>query len=398
MQRRDFLRGAIITIGGVAIAPSLLSACGGSSSSSSGALVVGTPDKPVTLPTVGEAIADGLPEEGGTLEILNWADYVNPEIVANFEKKFGVTVRESIYDNEETAINKLRNGTFKPDLILGLTETALPRLVAAKILQPINKSYITNFDNLLAGLQSPYFDVNSQYTIAYNIYGHGIGFRADRIDQAEIVDGGWGSLWNAKYSGKLAVIDSYRETISLAMFQAGNFDVNTVDAAVIAAAGENLVRLRDLTNPKVDIVSYQEIPEGRRDISFMWTGDILTALQYLPEGVSPNILGYHYPKENIVTCDFFCITTESAKPVLAHRFIDYLTSPEGAVLNQAYVGYQPAVSSFSSQQAIADGIIPESLKDCLLDETRYAEGNRVLPMKPDDDALWLNVWEKFTAG
>ena len=103
MLRRDFLRNLVITTGGLVVAPSILSACG-TNATSSGELVIGTPSAPVTLPLSGEAIADGLPEEGGTIEILNWADYTNPEVIADFEKAFGVTVKQSIYDNEDAAI------------------------------------------------------------------------------------------------------------------------------------------------------------------------------------------------------------------------------------------------------------------------------------------------------
>ena len=131
MERRDFLKTLFATTGGFIITPSLLAACGGSNTPSSTGLVIGTPEAPVTLPLVGEPIADGLANEGGTIEILNWADYTNPEVIADFEKAFGMTVKQSIYDNEDAAIAKLRNGTLKPYLIIGMTDTALARLVAA---------------------------------------------------------------------------------------------------------------------------------------------------------------------------------------------------------------------------------------------------------------------------
>ncbi|NBW69709.1 MAG: extracellular solute-binding protein, partial [Betaproteobacteria bacterium] len=214
--------------------------------------MIGTPTNPTKLPANGEAIADGLAEEKGTLEILNWADYTNPEVIADFEKLFGVTIKTSIYDTEESAIAKLRNGTFKPDLIIGLTDTALARLSAAKLLQPINKSYIPHFTNLIGGLQSPYYDLDSQYTVAHVIYANGIAYRTDRIDSSVFTSGnGYDAMWDSAYKGKLAVLDSYRDTISLAMFQAGKNDVNTSDADVLSAAQENLIRLRNATNPKV---------------------------------------------------------------------------------------------------------------------------------------------------
>ena len=398
MLRRDFLRNLVITTGGLVVAPSLLSACG-TSASSTGELVIGTPTNPTKLPSNGEAIADGLTEEKGTLEILNWADYTNPEVIADFEKLFGVTVKTSIYDTEESAIAKLRNGTFKPDLVIGLTDTALARLSAAKLLQPINKSYIPHFSNLIDGLQNPYYDVDSQFTVANVIYANGIAYRTDRIDGSTFTSGnGYDAMWDAAHKGKLAVLDSYRDTISLAMFQAGMNDVNTSDADVLAAAKENLVRLRDATNPKVDIISYQELPAGNRDIAYTWSGDVLTALGYLPDGTSPETLGFWYPDQTITANDFYCIPKESKAPVLAHKFIDYILDTDVALKNQSYVGYQPALSTITVDNLLANGTIPESLKDSLVTPEKYASGQRLVSLNPDADALWLDVWASFTAG
>ena len=398
MLRRDFLRNLVITTGGLVVAPSILSACG-TSATSSGELVIGTPTSPTKLPTNGEAIADGLAEEKGTLEILNWADYTNPEVIADFEKLFGVTIKTSIYDTEEAAVAKLRNGTLKPDLIIGMTDTALARLVAADLLQPLNKSYIPHFTNLIDGLQSPYYDLDSQYTVAHVIYANGIAYRTDRVDSSVFTSGnGYDAMWDSAHKGKLAVLDSYRDTISLAMFQAGNNDVNTLDADILTAAQENLIRLRDATNPKVDILSYQELPAGNRDIAFTWSGDVLTALGYLPEGVSPEVLGFWYPDQTITANDFLCVPKESKAPVLAHKFIDYLLDTDVALKNQTYVGYQPALSTISVDTLLSSGTIPESLKDSLVTPEKYDSGQRLVSLTPDADALWLDVWAAFTAG
>jgi len=361
-------------------------------------LIIGTPDSPVTLPLVGEPIADGLANEGGTIEILNWADYTNPEVIADFEKAFGVTVKQSIYDNEDAAIAKLRNGTLKPDLIIGMTDTAIARLMAAELIQPLNHSYIPNKANLLTGLQNPYYDQGAQYTMAQFIYGNGIGYRRDRIDPSELASQGYDSMWNSAYNGKLAVIDSYRDTISLALLQAGVTDVNSGDAGILAAAQENLIRLRAETSPKVDIVSYQELPAGNRDIAYMWSGDILIAPFYLPEGTTADVLGFWYPETTITANDFLCIPKTSAKPVAAHQMINYLLDNDVAVKNQSYVGYQPALTAVTAESLISAGAIPETLVDAVIDDARYQAGKRITSLSPETDALWNDVWTTFTAG
>ena len=398
MGRRDFLRNLAITSGAITIGGSLLAACASSSKTSSDALTIGTPQNPVKLPVTTEPIADGLPNESGTLEILNWADYQNPESIAIFEEKFGCKVVTSIYDTEEAAIAKLRNGTFKPDLILGMTDTGLAKLIAADILQPLNKSYIPNFANVISGLKNPYYDLEAQYTVPYFIYGNGIGYRTDRIDKNAFAGNGYDTLWDPQFSGKLAVLDSYRDTLAMAMFRVGNFDANTTDAAAITKAGDDLVALREATNPKVDILGYQELPAGNRDINFTWSGDLFTALQYLPEGVKPEVLGFWYPEKTITKNDFMCITKNAKAPVLAHQLINFLSDTDNALLNREYVGYQPALETITVDLLISSGTIPESLVDALVTSEKYDAGIAQVSLEPTADALWLEQWTRFTAG
>jgi len=398
MGRRDFLRNLAITSGAITIGGSLLATCGGSTKSESSGLSIGTPQNPIKLPVTTDAIADGLPNESGTLEILNWADYQNPESIAIFEEKFGCKVVTSIYDTEEAAIAKLRNGTFKPDLILGMTDTGLAKLVAADLLQPLNKSYIPNFGNVISGLQSPYYDLESQYTVPYFIYGNGIGYRTDRIDKNAFASNGYDILWDSQFSGKVGVLDSYRDTLAMAMFRAGNFDANTGDAAIIQKAGDDLVAMREATNPKVDILAYTEIPSGNRDLNFTWSGDLFTALQYLPEGVAPDVLGFWYPEKTVAKNDFMCITKNAKAPVLAHQLINFLSDTDNALLNREYVGYQPALESITVDLLISSGTIPESLIDALVTPEKYDAGLAQVSLEPAVDALWLEQWTRFTAG
>lgn len=398
MGRRDFLRNLAITSGAITFGGSLIAACGGQSTTTVDGLAIGTPDNPIKLPTSIEPIKDGLANETGTLEILNWADYQNPESIAIFEKQFGCKVATSIYDTEEAAIAKLRNGTFKPDLILGMTDTGLAKLIAADLLQPLNKSYIPNFKNVISGLQSPYYDLESQYTVPYFVYANGIGYRTDRIDKNAFAKNGYDTLWDAQFSGKLGVLDSYRDTLAMAMFRAGNFDANTTDAAIIKKAGDDLVAMREATNPKVDILAYQELSSGNRDINFTWSGDLFTALQYLPEGVSPEVLGFWYPEKTVAKNDFMCIAKGAKAPVLAHQLINFLTDTDNALLNREYVGYQPALESITVDLLISTGTIPESLIDALVTPEKYDAGLAQVSLEPTTDALWLEQWTRFTAG
>src|SRR4051794_20885175 len=110
----------------------------------------------------------------------------------------------------------------------------------------------------------------------------------------------------------------------MAMMRKGLTDVNTTDPAVIKQAGADLSELTDLMNIKVEIEGYHTIPEGATTVAQTWTGDMLTALQYLPEGTTSDVLGYWLPDPALINNDCMCVMTKAKNPVLAHLFMDHL--------------------------------------------------------------------------
>jgi spermidine/putrescine-binding protein len=225
----------------------LLSACGGDDDEGS---------------AENEPIADGLDPESGPLRLFNYADYVNPEVVAAFEEEYGVSVEITTFDVDSEAITKLANGSVEVDVFHSAAPNTLDRLIAGGLLQPLNRSYLPNFSNVLPSFQDPWYDPGSVYTVPYTVFSSGIGYRADRVDPADVESQGWDVLWNPKYKGVTSILDDYREGIALALLRAGVTDVNTTDPDLIAQAGEALNELVDLMNIKVNIEAYKDIPEG----------------------------------------------------------------------------------------------------------------------------------------
>ena len=48
--------------------------------------------------------------------------------------------------------------------------------------------------------------------------------------------------------------------------------------------GEQLNALVAATSPKVTITMYNDLPAGQLGLAQMWSGDIINAQSYLPEG------------------------------------------------------------------------------------------------------------------
>ena len=366
----------------------------------------GTTAEVTTAPTTGrevtETIADGLEPEAGPLRIFNYADYVNPDTVAAFEEQYGVKVEITTFDVDAEAITKLANGSVEVDVFNSAAPNTLGRLIAGGILQPLNKSYLTNFANLLPSFVDPWYDEGSKYTVPYTVFSSGIAYRTDRIDPAKVEEMGWDILWDPTYKGVTSILDDYREGIAMALLRRGITDVNTTDAALIEQAGADLTELVDLMNIKVNIEAYKDIPEGATDLAHTWSGDMLAgAYSYLPEGTDPSVLGWWYPADGVgvVNNDCMTVTANAKSPVLAHLWINYLLDSANAEENFS-VERVPAADQgprrrLPDRERVRAGEPPSARAR---PTTIISKGLRFEPLPVETDRLWEETWSTFTAG
>lgn len=358
----------------------LLQACGDDSTSS----------KKQTM-----AIKDGLKPEAGPLKIFNFDSYVNPDLITAFEDKYGVKVELTTFTTDDEAVTKIASGAVDVDLDLSAATTTLFKLIDTGLIQPLNKTYLANIGNVAASLRDPYYDKGGTYTVPYTVFSTGIGFRADRVDASSV---SWDTLWDPKYKGVTSLLDDAREGLGAAMLRKGVTDVNTSDSAVIKQAGSDLGELTNLMNIKVEIEGYHTIPEGSTTVAHTWSGDMLNAQSYLPEGTGPEVLAYWQPETAVIANDTMCVLSKAKSPVLAHLFIDHILDKDNAQTNFGFVGYQPAIEGLGAQELIHAGLVPESLRSCVLSNDQITKGLRYLPLSIDVETLWNDAWSTFRAG
>ena len=381
LTRRQVIGGSTRWGLALAVGLPLLQACGSDSGSSGGKNT--------------SAIKDGLKPEAGPLRILDYDAYVSPDILAAFEAKYNTKVEITKFTTDDEAVSKLASGAVSVDLHKSAGTSTLFKLVDSGLIQPLNKSYLPNIGNVVASLRDPYYDKGGVYTVPYTVFGTGIGFRADRVDPASV---SWDTLWDPQWKGVASVLDDVREGLAMAMMRKGLTDVNTGDPAVIKQAGEDLGELTNLMNIKVEIEGYHTIPEGATTIAQTWTGDMLGARQYLPDGTTSDVLGYWLPEPAVINNDVMCVMSKAKNPVLAHLFIDYLLDKTNSIANFQFVGYQPAIDGVDGQSLIDQGLVPENLRSCVLSSDQIGKGYRYLQLSTDVEALWEDAWSKFTAG
>lgn len=403
-NRRQFLQRAALLAAGTPALVAFLDACSkGGQSTSAPSLTIASPSSPVKwdIPADNTAIADGLgPEKGATLQLYSYADYMAPEAVKSFEDKYGVKVQISTFNDTDEALTKIRGGNVDYDIFFPSYDQ-IGRLVTGGLVRPLNHSYVPNIKNVWPFFANPWYDQDWHYSVPYTVYTTGLGWRTDQVP-ADIgaLKNPYESLWDPAYKNKTAVIDDWHTAMAMVLLKLGITDVNTSSADDLKKVGEALTQMVEATSPKVTITMYSDLPAGQISLSQMWSGDIINAQSYLPEGVNVDILRYWFPADGkgLVDNDLMVSLRGGKSPVLAHLFINHMLEPEVAKQNFSAIGYQPPQVSINPDSLVADGFIPENLKSAIVRPEYFDTGYRILELDPANDTAWHNVWRAFKAG
>jgi spermidine/putrescine transport system substrate-binding protein len=395
------LRGGLAA---AALAP-LLQACGdnGTSATGGGAEKIPAPDNPVTwdLSKANPAIESGLrPEPGSTLRIYNYADYLSPRMLKDFERKYGVDIRLSTFNDADEALTKIATGNLKFDLYFPSYDS-LGRLVQADLLRPLNHDYLPNTTNLWPGFRDPWYDQGSRYTVPYTIYSTGIGWRTDMIpDDIAALDNPYDCFWDTSYKGNLAILDDWHTAMAMVLLRNGQFNINSTDPDDIAMVRKQLLELRDTMNPKVTISMYTDMPAGQYGLCQMWSGDAINTQYYLPKGKSVDIMRYWFPEDGRgeVDNDLVVCLAQGKNPVAAHFFINDLLDEKIAETNFGYTGYQPPLTAFTPDTLVENEYVAKNLESAVVTEEDFATGVPLLQLPVAADAAYHRIWQEFKAG
>jgi spermidine/putrescine transport system substrate-binding protein len=405
LSRRSFLArsaGAGLAMGGLG---ALLEACGSGASQATSAspIPLPRPNHPVTWPIFADnkPIRSGLaPEKNATLRIYNWVAYLNPKVMKDFGKKYNCQVELTTFNTMSEGMAKMRSGAVTADIFFPEIDVTGP-LVYGKLIQPLNHSYIPNIRQAWPVYTNPFYDQHWRYTVPYTIYTTGIAWRKDHVpEDPYTMPNAWAMPWNAKYKGRVAILDDYRESISLALMKNGIDNLNTTDPAQIALAGKSLRQLAAMTNVHIDNNDFTEVPSGQIWIHLAWSGDMATAAYYMPKGVPVDVVGYWFPTDGKgpVNNDTITIPRSAKNPVLAHLFINYLLDYPNALTNYSYTGYMQPINGITPQLLVKEGLLPPSLMSTTVLPSYFSRGLRELQLPPAADVLWEQAWQSVSHG
>ncbi|MDO4879236.1 MAG: polyamine ABC transporter substrate-binding protein [Neisseria sp.] len=366
----------------------LLASCGGGSEG--GAQNSGTARKPAAATN--------------KLNIYNWSDYVDPDTVAEFEKKYGIEVRYDFYDSNEALEGKVLTGKSGYDLVAP-SFAHVGRQIKAGAYQEIDKAQIPNYGNIDPGLlkQMEKVDPGNKYAVPYFWGINTLAINTDKVKAAlggeQMPENEWDLVFNPKYTAKLkncgiSFFDSPTEQYPLALNYLGK-DPNSEDPADLAAATELMEKVRGDIKRFTSSGYIDDMATGNLCAAIGYGGDLNIAKTRAEEAGNGVKLQVLTPKTGVgLWIDSFMIPRGAPNAANAHKYINYTLDAKIAAKNGNFVTYAPASmparALMDKKYADSPSVFPT--------EELLAHSFAVLPKSPATVRLQTKLWQGLKAG
>jgi putrescine transport system substrate-binding protein len=326
----------------------LLAACGGKS--------------PGDQPAAGDAPAPAAAD--AVVNVYNWSDYIDPQVLDDFRKDTGIEVRYDVFDSNEVLETKLLTGKSGYDVVVP-SAYFLERQLAAGVFQKLDRSQLPGLANLDPEItaQAARHDPGNEHSVVYMWGTTGIGYDAARV-QAIMADApvdSWKLLFDPAILARfkdcgVSVLDDPTDMVATTLLYLGK-DPNSQDEADLAAAEALLLKIRPYIRTIHSSQYIDQLANGELCIAVGYSGDILQARDRAEEAGKPIDIQYSIPKEGaLMWFDTLAIPADAPHAANAHRFIEYLLRPEVAAANSNFVYYANA-------NARSTSLLEEDLRD-----------------------------------
>lgn len=264
-----------------------------------------------------------------TLTIYNWGDYIDPDLLDEFQKETGIKVIYQTFDSNEAMMTKIEQGGTTFDVSVP-SEYAIDKMKSENLLLPLDKSKLPNLKYIDPSFMNLSFDPDNKYSIPYFWGTVGIVYNPDKTD---LTFKSWEDLWDPSLKNQILLLDGAREVIGMGL-NSLHYSLNDTNEEHLQAAKAKLSKL----TPNVKAIVGDEIKlllaNEEAAVGLVWSGD---ASEIMSENEK---LDYVVPEEGSNLWFDNMVIPKTAKNIEgAHEFINFMLDPEHAAQNAEYVGY-----------------------------------------------------------
>jgi spermidine/putrescine-binding protein len=342
----------------------------------------------IGLTSMGAHLAGGSAAAQTELNAIVWEGYTADTFADAWEEENDAQINSTFMASSDDAFSQLMAGGGANFDLVSASNDLTQRLVDAGIVQEIDPSRLSNFEDLYEQFQYPDY-----ITFDGKLYGANFAWGPTIMlynsEQITTPPTSWSALLDEQYAGKIA---TWNAPIQIAQY-ALLLDPRPEDPYVLD--DEQLAQVRDLLIEQKPLVrAYWNFGGELADLFVNGEVHISDAWPYATLGAKAGGAQVEevIPEEGVTGwSDSWMITTGATDVDLCYSWIDYMISPEGqlGVLN-------------NNNYAITNRAVIETL-DMELREALYMDNieegyAQILMWKnvPNMDK-WLQVWQEATA-
>ena len=340
MSRRRFLGRSSLALGGLALGPSLLAACGDDSGGGGG----GDGD------TAGSTAPEFEATTSDTLRISNWPFYIDEETIGLFEEESGLSVEytEDVNDNEEY-FSRIREPLDRGDDIgadlFVVTDFLVNRLIGLGWLAPLDDANIPNKGNLVASLSNVEFDPDRTYSLPWFSGFSSIAYNPN-LTGREITS--LEDIFDPEFAGQVTMFSDMRDGLGQVLLMEGlspaeatREDIEQAVARVQQAKDDGQIRRFTGNDYGDDLVA------GNVAIAQAYSGDVAQLQLDNPD------LQFVFADEGMISwSDNMVLPITTRNSTGAEEFMNYAYDPVNAARITAYVQFISPVEG-SGEELVA---------------------------------------------
>ncbi|HHU28004.1 TPA: ABC transporter substrate-binding protein [bacterium] len=329
-----------------------------------------------------------------SLTVYNWGEYVDPDLLTQFENENNVCVDYVTFNSNETAVTRVKSEVF--DVIVP-SDYAIEQLAKEGLIQKLDWDKIdidpeTDLaDNLKAILDNLKDQENGfdflEYAVPYFWGNVGIIYRSD-IEGVEddLAEQNWDIVKNPKYS--VLYYDSSRDGFMVPLKQLG-YSMNTSNDDEISEAEAWLNEQRSvLGENKLRYVGDEVLSlmqAGSYDLGVVYSGDAIWIMEENED------YDFYTPTNGTnVWADGMVIHKDSTKTDLAYKFINFMSTKDSSYANSVYTGYNA-----SNKEAFLEALETDFADYAYIYNYELQENDEIYRYNPTAkekiDEAWLRV-------
>jgi len=272
------------------------------------------------------------------LNVFNWSEYLPQSVIDKFEQTYNIKVNYSTFSSNEEMLAKLMAGGGNYDLTVA-SDFMVEILSKQGLITPIDKTSLTNLNNIGPQYLNLPFDRGNKYSVPYMWLAGVISYDSSKIPEGTIK--GYKDLWKPEFKNSLTVLDDERVIIGMTLKMLG-YPLNETNPVALQKAKEALIKLQpniksyDSDSPKTSLIN------GESKAMFAWGAE-----GNLAHRENPNIK-YVIPKEGLfLQQDNFVIPKAAKNIKAAELFMNFIMQPEiSAEISHSFPYGNPNIAAY----------------------------------------------------